>query len=79
MIYMDNNGGFGPGRHLPQEITVDIICERDEGIFLAVSAKDRESMDDVFDFVSTDEQAIEDFFEEVEKAKADYLRLKGES
>lgn len=68
MISMDNNSGHGT-------FEVDVIIERDQGIFLGLNVS-HAGGGDVVDAYTTDPGEIAQFFQEVAEAKADWERLK---
>lgn len=57
---------------------VDATVEQDDGIFLAitVSSEESDSDQDTVDLYTTDQEEIEQFFEDVAEAKATWERLK---
>jgi len=58
------------------KIEVDVTVEEDDGVFLGIVGRDPETMDDVFDVVTTDPSEIEEFFRVVAKAQKEWDRRK---
>jgi len=58
------------------KVEVDVTVEEDDGVFLGITGRDPESMDDVFDVVTTDPSEIEEFFHVVAEAKKEWDRRK---
>lgn len=70
MATLDNNNVGGGA------FDVSVAVEQDDGVFLAVTVRDEETFDDVLDMVTTNPREIEQFFDDVARAKADWERLR---
>jgi len=68
---------FEPNMQSPHDtLEVDVTVEEDDGVFLGIVGRDPETMDDVFDVVTTDPSEIEEFFRVVAKAQKEWDRRK---
>lgn len=68
-VKMENNYRNNPDAEL------DVVVEEDEGIYLSVSATNTETAEPLFDYVATHPGDVEAFFEMVEQARVDWVRL----
>lgn len=69
MIRVSNNGGHGP-----RKAELEIVVESDSMVFLGVTLNDPDG-NVVVDYYTADAEAIEEFFDDVDRAKADFERL----
>ena len=70
MATMDSNTGGG------KFFDISIMVEEDDGVFLGLVVRDGESYREIVDAVTTSPGEIDQFFEEVARAKADWDRMK---
>jgi hypothetical protein len=59
-----------------EQVRFDITCEVDEDLFMAVTFESDDG--ETLEFQTADRSDIEEFFRQVEEAKKDYERLKGQ-
>jgi len=61
--------------HDSKIIELDVVVERDEDIFLGITAIDPDSGETIFDYFADDPGMIDHFFEIVTKAQEEFERL----
>lgn len=59
------------------EVALDVVVERDDGIFLGVSVTDGADRE-IGEWVTNEDRHIEEFFDMVAEARKDWERLKAE-